>query len=246
MSDDGRPPAGEGRPAWQLFVYDVASAFAGVILVGGLLLAVSGVWPPLVAIESPSMEPHIDTGDLVFVMEGERFPGPGAHDDTGVVTARAGADVGYTTFQGHGDVIVFEPGGDESRTPIIHRAMFWVEEGERWYDEADPAYVGSYSGCDEMPQCPAPNAGFVTKGDNNGGYDQLGSRTVDRPVKPEWVVGTAEVRVPGLGRLRLGLEGLTGAATAADGATPRVDASPVEATGVTEQSTSSNRTGIAG
>lgn len=223
MSDDGRQPS-SGRPTWQLFVYDVASAFLGVLLVGGLLLAVSGVWPPLVAIESPSMEPHIDTGDLVFVMEEERFPGPGAHGETGVVTAREGEQVEYTKFQGHGDVIVFAPGGNRSLTPIIHRAMFYVEDDERWYDEANPDYVGPYDGCDEMPHCPAPNAGFITKGDNNGGYDQANGGVHYRPVKAEWVVGTAELRVPGLGRLRLGLEGL-----ARD--TPVTAGVPVEANG---------------
>ena len=219
MSEDGRQPAaGPDRPSWQLFVYDILSAFVGVLLVGGLLLAVSGVWPPLVAIESGSMEPHIDTGDLVFVMDEQRFSGPGAHGETGVVTARRGAEVGYTKFQGPGDVVVYEPGGNNSTTPIIHRAMFWVEDNESWYDEANPAFVRSYEGCEEMPQCPAPNAGFITKGDNNEYYDQINGGSHSRPVKPAWVIGTAELRAPGLGKLRLGLEGLA-------------SGSPVEANG---------------
>jgi len=210
LGDDSEQLGGEddGRPAWQLFVYDVASAFLGVLLVGGLLLAVSGVWPPLVAIESPSMEPHINTGDLVFVMEEERFPGPAAHDDTGVVTAHRAEDVGYVKFKQPGDVIVFEPGGNAETTPIIHRAMFWVEKDERWFDEANPDYVGRYDSCQEMPHCPADNAGFITKGDNNGNYDQVNGGARSKPVRPDWIIGTAEMRIPGLGRLRLGLEGM--------------------------------------
>lgn len=219
MSDDGRRRSdGPRRAAWQLFLYDVVTALAGVLLVGGLLLAVSGVWPPLVAIESPSMEPNVDTGDLVFVMEEQRFPGEGAHAETGIVTARSGAEVGYTKFNKHGDVIVFEPGGDNETTPIIHRAMLWVEDEERWYDRADPDFVGRYDDCEDMPQCPATNEGFITKGDNNANYDQINGQD---PVKPEWVIGTAEMRVPGLGRLRLGLEGVAGT-------------SPVEGNGSTE------------
>lgn len=208
-ADDGRESDGPRTATWKLFVFDVASALAGVLLVGGLLLAVSGVWPPLVAIESPSMEPNIDTGDLVFVMDEERFPGEDAHADTGVVTHRAGAAVGYTKFSKPGDVIVFEPDGDDDTTPIIHRAMLWVDDEERWYSKANPDYVMGYSSCEEMPNCPAPNEGFITKGDNNANYDQINGKD---PVKPEWVIGTAEMRVPGLGQLRLGLEGLASGA----------------------------------
>jgi signal peptidase len=67
--------------------------------------------------------------------------------------------------------------------------MYWVEVGEK------------------MPGGkPAPHAGYITKGDNNPGYDQqsLGVDTVNgkvpvEPVKPEWVVAVAKVRVPYLG-----------------------------------------------
>ncbi|WP_436908397.1 S26 family signal peptidase [Halosimplex marinum] len=190
------------------FVVDVVSSALAVLLVGALLFAVSGVWPPMVAIESPSMTPHMQTGDLVFVMEEERFPGDGAVAGTGVVTLRSGQETGYEKFQRPGDVIVYKPDGSESATPIIHRAMFYVEEGENWYDEADRQSIGRYSECGEtteeaLPTCPAPHAGFITKGDANGGYDQAQANPLSGPVKPEWVVGTAEVRVPKLGCIRL-------------------------------------------
>ncbi len=182
-----------------VYVTDVVSSASAVLLVGVLLFSVSGVWPPLVAIESPSMEPHIDTGDLVFVMEEERFPGPNARH--GVTTA---ADTStYVRFQGTGDVIVYAPDGNRRATPIIHRAMLWVDRGENWYDRADPNDVGNAESCSELSNCPAPHAGFITKGDNNARYDQVGSAVISAPVKPEWVVGTAELRVPVLGQIRL-------------------------------------------
>ena len=37
-----------------------------IFLIGGILFGVSGAWPPLVAIESESMEPNLHQGDLVF------------------------------------------------------------------------------------------------------------------------------------------------------------------------------------
>ena len=159
------------------------------------------------------MEPHVQEGDLVFVMEEERFPGAGAHGVSGIVTAHAGQETDYRMFEGYGDVIVYQPYGSTEETPIIHRAMFWVEEGENWYEKANTEFVSSADSCEEMTNCPAPNAGFITKGDANGRYDQV--MDISSPVKPGWVMGTAEVRVPVLGEIRL----LTG--QAAEQATER-------------------------
>lgn len=192
---------------WQAFALEMAGVFGAVALVAAFLFAISGIWPPLVAIESGSMEPQIQTNDLVFVMEAERFSGPGSHGDTGVVTASAGERTDYTSFQRQGDVIVYRPDGRQRRTPVIHRAMFWVDEGENWYDRADPAHLGGAENCEQLANCPADHAGFVTKGDWNDRYDQVGrpGRPISEPVRPSWVVGTAELRIPWLGNVRLRL-----------------------------------------
>lgn len=186
------------------YLFDILSSVLVVGAIGALLFAASGVWPPLVAIESGSMEPHINQGDLVFVMEQQRFAGPGARADSGIVTAQVGESTGYQMFAGYGDVIVFDAPNSGSDTPIIHRAMFWVEADENWYDRANQQYLGNAPDCDALANCPAPHAGFITKGDNtvtNERYDQV----IDRsgPVKPEWVMGTGQVRVPFLGEIRL-------------------------------------------
>ncbi|SIR46588.1 signal peptidase, endoplasmic reticulum-type [Haladaptatus litoreus] len=171
--------------------------------IGLLLFAISGVWPPMVAVESGSMEPQMERGDLIFVMEEGRLAGDGSHGDTGVVTYRAGQNSGYSEFNQPGDVIIFEPNGDGQAVPIIHRAMFWVDEGENWYDEANPDYVGTATNCEQLTNCPAPHAGFITKGDNNGGYDQASFGAHTAPVKPSWVVGKAKLKIPWLGHVRL-------------------------------------------
>jgi signal peptidase len=189
------------------YVREVLSSVAAVLLVGLLLFAVSGLWPPMVAVESPSMNPNLKTGDLVFVMEEHRFAGGAAYADTGVVTYRSGRAADYAKFNRYGDVIVFQPSGNAGQTPIIHRAMFHVNESENWYDKAvavDSRAVGSADDCEELRACPAPNAGFITKGDNertNVQYDQVSG--LSAPVKPAWVVGTAEFRIPLLGNIRL-------------------------------------------
>ena len=199
----------------ETFVFDIVSSALAVLLVGALLFAVSGVWPPMVAVESPSMTPHMQTGDLVFVMEETRFPGDGAVAGTGIVTAQAGETTDYRKFEQTGDVIVYEPDGRSDRTPIIHRAMFYVEEGENWYDRADRQSLGNAEDCDSLSNCPAPHAGFITKGDANGVYDQV--QGLSGPVKSAWVVGTAQVRVPKLGCIRLRSEGCVGSVRASTG-----------------------------
>lgn len=163
-----------------------------------VLFAVSGVWPPMVAIESGSMEPHMTKGDLVFITEPGRLSAADAALD-GVVTSERGRSANYRTFGGYGDVIIFKPNGGTD-TPIIHRAMFHVERGENWYSKADPAYVTAES-CDGLRYCPAPHAGYITKGDANPTYDQSYGRTA--PVKRGWVIGTSKTRIPWLGWIRL-------------------------------------------
>ncbi len=197
--DETQSDSGEGA-TWALFTRDIVMSVLAVVLLGLFLFAMSGVWPPMVAIESGSMSPNMEVNDLVFLMEPDRFQPDEAQAGTGVVTAAAGSEASYDSYGDSGDVIVFAPNGNENTTPIIHRAMFWVEEGENWCEQAESQYLGSLQPDDDA--CIAPNDGFITKGDNNNRYDQA-SLQADRPVKPEWVVGTAEARIPGLGWFRL-------------------------------------------
>lgn len=184
-------------------VRDVVVSLLVVVGVGLLLYGVSGVWPPLVAVESDSMEPHLQKGDLVLVVDEGRFAPDYAATDTGVVTAEAGLEHDYRRFGGPGDVIVYRPNGVAGTTPIIHRAHLYVESGENWYDQADQTLVDADS-CEGLAACPAPSTGFVTKGDNevtNDYYDQ--QRGISGVVQPEWVRGRAVLRIPWLGWIRL-------------------------------------------
>jgi len=54
------------------------------------------------------------------------------------------------------------------------------------------------------PRTSGPQAGYITKGDNNAAYDQQGSISPRLPVKKEWVIGKATFyRVPLLGCISL-------------------------------------------
>lgn len=226
-----------------IYLRDVLTSVAIVLAIGLLLFTISGVWPPMVAVESGSMEPNMERGDLVFIVDNGRFVPDGAVNtpdgSTGVVPADVAAERDRTTFDRPGDVIVFQPNGNAGQTPIIHRAILWVDGGENWYDRAEPGATGGAEDCAALNYCPAPHAGFITKGDNkvtNTNYDQ--ASRLSAPVRPEWIVGTAELRVPYLGHVRLLFSGVTVS-------TPGVEAGPLE-TGADEAETSAVATADAG
>lgn len=156
-------------------ISDIAFAAALFILIFGGLYAYSGGWPPLVSVTSESMVPHLEKGDLVFIQSLSRGD---------VMTNE---DSNHTSFGMAGDVIVYRPDGSTSATPIIHRAIRHVEQGEPIWNNGPEA----------------PWAGYVTRGDNNGGvYDQMTNISYLAPVKKEWVIGIARFRVPYVGYVR--------------------------------------------
>ncbi|WP_290815838.1 S26 family signal peptidase [Halovivax sp.] len=186
-----------------VYARDIVTSVGVVALIALLLFGISGVWPPLVAVESGSMEPNMERGDMIFVVADDRFVGDGNVAGTGVVTREGGAESGHSTFGESGDVIIFQPDGDERETPVIHRAYYFVEEDENWIDDrADPALTNAQS-CEQVHTCPAPHDGFITRGDANGGYDQVGSGADTTVIKADWIEGKAHYRIPWLGYIRL-------------------------------------------
>ncbi len=163
-----------------LFFVTVAVVFSSVSYIA------LGLWTPIVAVESGSMIPHIQIGDWIIVESIER---------TDIVTNRDGEQSGYTSFENYGDVILYRPYGRDGVTPVIHRAMYYVEAGE-------PMWSGGP---------PAPHAGYITKGDNsktNPSFDQQGIISYLQPVKKEWIIGAARfTRVPFLGCVSLAIKG---------------------------------------
>ena len=125
-----RPDSGEetkkdgGLRAW------VRDALVAVIIVGvvfGGIFAYTRVWPPLVVIESSSMQHGhaasaigvIDTGDLVLVQSS-----PARAD---IVTWVEGRVSGHSTYGDYGDVIVFrKPTDPDGGPPVIHRAILYL------------------------------------------------------------------------------------------------------------------------
>ena len=166
---------------WVSLGKDLLSIAAVLITFMVLSQLIFGLWTPMVAVESGSMEPHMKIGDIIFIKSIDRV---------NIITNEEGKNSGYKSFEEYGDVILYRPYGQEDVTPIIHRAMYWVEAGE-------PMWKGGQA---------APYAGYITKGDNvitNQHFDQEGQISYYMPVKKEWIIGTAQYRIPYLGYIRL-------------------------------------------
>jgi signal peptidase len=110
-----------------LFLRDAGIALAFVVCVLLAMFFYTGLWPPLVVIESNSMmhtEDNtrkigvIDTGDLVLVKKVNSVPD--------IQTYVQGFVSGHRTYGDYGDVVIYKPLGQSDYTPIIHRAMLYL------------------------------------------------------------------------------------------------------------------------
>lgn len=136
---------------WIALLRDFLSVLMLFVMISSIFYITMGSFSPLIAVESGSMMPHIQIGDFIFVESADR---------TKIITYNEGKEIGYSTFDEYGDVILYKPRGREGVTPIIHRAMYYVEEGR-------PMWTGGPS---------APFAGYITKGDNPKPIPHMTSR----------------------------------------------------------------------
>ena len=211
-------------------VKDIGLAIGSVVIVFLLTFAYSGNWPPMVVIESGSMEHDnnplysepryshigtIDTGDLVVVKKVKK---------SDIVTYLEGKKTDYKKYGDYGDVIVYYKNGIETYdgqpvTPVIHRAMAWVEvvdkENETYYiPEIDTTFQGKIQLAEIGLGGGASiqniqNSGYITKGDSKGNphpdqlthYDITGAPV--QPVDPDWIVGMAKGELPWFGLIKL-------------------------------------------
>ncbi|MGA1792352.1 MAG: S26 family signal peptidase [Thermoplasmatota archaeon] len=116
------------------FIFDFIGALIVLLIIIGALYTYTGNWPPLVVVQSGSMQHSdetsslgvIDTGDLVFVKK--------LGEDELPVTYVQGVESGYRSYNSYGDVIIFRPNGNDTRTAIIHRAVIWIQFNSSSYN----------------------------------------------------------------------------------------------------------------
>ncbi|MFQ5884046.1 MAG: hypothetical protein ACE5IO_02985 [Thermoplasmata archaeon] len=144
-SEEEPPPSEKEEPSkpkkkWVksalLVLRDVGIALLIVLLVFLALWAYAGVWPPMVVVESDSMQHEnyvshvgvIDTGDLVLVQH--------VDNPLEIETYVRAKCNGHSTYGDYGDVIIYNMlgGGDK---PIIHRALIWLKINTTTNDSFD-------------------------------------------------------------------------------------------------------------
>ncbi|MBI0584807.1 MAG: S26 family signal peptidase [Methanomassiliicoccus sp.] len=117
-------PSSQGRSGgwWSSLKAFIIAPLIFLIVLGGIF-AYSGVWPPMVVIESKSMQHAddsaigvIDTGDIVVVKEVSSLGQ--------VTTYLEGVATGHSTYGEPGDVVIYYKAGMSK--PIIHRALVGV------------------------------------------------------------------------------------------------------------------------
>ncbi|MDY6985105.1 MAG: S26 family signal peptidase [Candidatus Thermoplasmatota archaeon] len=175
---------------WKSALVDLGITLLAVgIIFGGIYAYTGGVFPPLVVVVSNSMlHEDANVGQLGTISPGDIVLVKGAENIIAKVNA---TETGYKTYGDYGDVIVYKPDGKDV-TPVIHRAIMWVEKGQ-WVQSNETLGI--------RRSFIVPYDGFITKGDNNGIIDQLGG--ISKIVQKEWILGVAKGELPWLGLLSM-------------------------------------------
>lgn len=124
-----RPPRGEREPVYyrarDSVFFEPLVALAVIVLILVSLYAYTQNWPPLYVVESSSMQHGtvdqvglINTGDLVLA---QRISLDAIQPYVVAMTR------GYVTYGEYGDVILYHPDGVSDGTPIIHRAIVYLD-----------------------------------------------------------------------------------------------------------------------
>jgi signal peptidase len=195
---------------------DILIALLIVVIILTALWAYTGQFPstPMVVVTSGSMmHPDasfgkigtIDPGDLVLVKKVD------GKNDIETRGKRGSPFTDHESYGDFGDVIIYYPSGDKGRTPIIHRAICWVELNQ------DGTYSVPEYGLENVAKVTIgelkltnkrfSHSGFITMGDNNNQIADQAGNICPEPVKPEWVIGKARMELPWFGLIKLMLYG---------------------------------------
>lgn len=115
------------RKVWP-YLKDVLliSSIVGSIFI--ILFLYSGIWPPIVVVESGSMQ-HGDNSDIGMIDTGDIVLINSISDRSEIKTYIDGKAEDYKTYGDYGNVIIYER---NYGAPIIHRAMIYLEWNGHW------------------------------------------------------------------------------------------------------------------
>ena len=133
---------------WYLIKYLAIWFILLIIFFGGILIY-TGNWPSMMIVESDSMQHSddeaflgvMDTGDMVLIKSIE--------DKDDIVSYMKGKRTGHETYDEYGDVLIYRKNGFKDTTPVIHRAIIWLEYNETSHSFDLPELKHHDSGEDE-------------------------------------------------------------------------------------------------
>jgi signal peptidase len=240
VAEKGQNGRGSRRRSGVVLFFRDAGVAA--LIVASILLtmyAFAGQWPPLVVVESESMMhgdnnmSHlgvIDTGDLVLVQKVE--------STKDIVTYVEGYLNGHKTYGDYGDVVIYKVNGQTVRTPIIHRAILYLEANadgssyrvdalrdfpaSKWSssNSADTwdhltgvlsIYNVGYYSLPVVIDIPHLSMPYVSGYITKGDHNTVVDQfSGGSPVRFSWVVGKARGEIPWFGLLKLWSTGTLG------------------------------------
>jgi signal peptidase len=124
--DDLKPPKSTFIRVWDT-VKDFVIAFVIVVIIIAAIFIYTGNWPPVVVIESSSMQHSNDTSFLGVIDTGDMVLVKSIESSSDITSYMKGKRTGYETYSEYGDVLIYEKNGYSDITPVIHRALIWVE-----------------------------------------------------------------------------------------------------------------------
>ncbi|NPA75194.1 MAG: S26 family signal peptidase [Euryarchaeota archaeon] len=148
-------------------IKDIIISIVVVAVVFLALYAYAGVWPPIVVVESGSMQHGndsnigtIDTGDIVVVKK--------VYSPDDVTTYIEGRMSGYKTYGNYGDVLIYNYNG----MSIIHRAIAYLMwDGHEWKIRGvNENHLPNWLYIDRTPGQEMLTIYNVTMSDNSGKY----------------------------------------------------------------------------
>ncbi len=110
---------------------DILIAVIVMVIVIGSLCFYTGNWPPMVVIESDSMM-HSDDSDIGIIDTGDLVLVKSVDSQNDVKSYVEGKKSNYKTYGTYGNVIIFRKNGLDD-TPVIHRAVIWLEYNASGY-----------------------------------------------------------------------------------------------------------------
>jgi signal peptidase len=136
MSSGGQPNVGSRRQrGWDEIVIIITIITVIIVIIATIYLAFSDSpnntrQGPSIEVESDSMQHNdrggkigiIDKGDIVYYNE--------INDKNDVKSYFEGKRNNYQKYGEYGDVIIYYKNGYEDITPVIHRALIWLEYNE--------------------------------------------------------------------------------------------------------------------